>query len=100
MRVALWRAMHVEVDAAPPVLDDVVGLQLAAPDDNWRERPDMHPLGTRGFRASIVARADGRGDLQVGWRQALQVKHLARAQCLANHPFATRERVAGLRSGG
>jgi methyltransferase (TIGR00027 family) len=35
----------------------VVGLQLAAPDDEWRERPDMHPIGTRGFRASIVARA-------------------------------------------
>ena len=35
--------MHVEVDAAPHVLDDVVGLQLAAPDDDWRDRPDMHP---------------------------------------------------------
>ena len=42
---------------APHVLEDVVGLQLAAPDDGWRDRPDMHPLGTRGFRASIVARA-------------------------------------------
>jgi methyltransferase (TIGR00027 family) len=57
VRVALWRAMHVEVDAAPHVLEDVVGLQLAAPDGNWRERPDMHPVGTRGFRAAIVARA-------------------------------------------
>ncbi len=57
VRVALWRAMHVEVDAAPHVLEDVVGLQLAAPDDDWRDRGDMHPLGTRGFRASIVARA-------------------------------------------
>ncbi len=57
VRVALWRAMHVEMDAAPHVLEDVVGLQLAAPDDNWRDRPDMHPTGTRGFRAAIVARA-------------------------------------------
>ena len=57
VRVALWRAMHVEVDAAPHVLEDVVGLQLVAPDDNWRDRPDMHPFGTRGFRAAIVARA-------------------------------------------
>lgn len=57
VRVALWRAMHVEVDAAPHVLDDVVGLQLAAPDGAWRDRPDMHPVGTRGFRAAIVARA-------------------------------------------
>ena len=57
VRVALWRAMHVEVAAAPHVLDDIIGLQLAAPDDDWRERPDMHPIGTRGFRAAIVARA-------------------------------------------
>jgi methyltransferase (TIGR00027 family) len=57
VRVALWRAMHVEVDAAPPVLDDVVGLQLVAPDPDWRDRGDMHPVGTRGFRAAIVARA-------------------------------------------
>ena len=57
VRTALWRAMHVEVDAAPHVIDDVVGLQLIAPDANWRDRPDMHPDGTRGFRASIVARA-------------------------------------------
>jgi methyltransferase (TIGR00027 family) len=57
VRVALWRAMHVEVDSAPHVLEDVVGLQLAAPDSSWRDRPDMHPDGTRGFRAAIVARA-------------------------------------------
>lgn len=57
VRVALWRAMHVEVDPPPHVLEDVVGLQLAAPDGNWHERPDMHPVGTRGFRAAIVARA-------------------------------------------
>jgi methyltransferase (TIGR00027 family) len=57
VRVALWRALHVEVDAEPHVLADVVGLQLAAPDDGWRDRPDMHPDFTRGFRASMVARA-------------------------------------------
>jgi len=57
VRTALWRALHVEVDAAPPVLEDVVGLQLADPPDGWRERGDMHPEGTSGFRASIVARA-------------------------------------------
>ncbi|HEY7801928.1 MAG TPA: class I SAM-dependent methyltransferase, partial [Dehalococcoidia bacterium] len=33
------------------------GLQLVAPDDGWRRRPDMDPDGTRWFRASIVARA-------------------------------------------
>ncbi len=57
VRTALWRALHVEIDAAPPVLEDLVGLQLADPDDGWRDRGDMHPDGTRGFRASIVARA-------------------------------------------
>lgn len=57
VRVALWRALHVELDPPPHVLDDVIGLQLAAPDDDWRSRPDMEPHETRGFRASIVARA-------------------------------------------
>jgi len=57
VRTALWRALHVELDDAPPVLHDTVGLQLAAPPEGWRERGDMHPQGTKGFRASIVARA-------------------------------------------
>jgi methyltransferase (TIGR00027 family) len=49
--------MHVLVDDPPHVLDDVLGLQLVAPDPDWRDRPDMDPIATRGFRASIVARA-------------------------------------------
>ena len=57
VRVALWRALHVEVDPPPHVLHDEVGLQLAAPGDGWRRRPDMDPAGTRWFRAGIVARA-------------------------------------------
>jgi len=57
VRVALWRALHLEVDAEPPVLADPVGLRLADPADGWRERPDMDPVFTRGFRAAIVARA-------------------------------------------
>jgi methyltransferase (TIGR00027 family) len=57
VRVALWRAMHVLVDPPPHVLEDEIGLQLAAPDDGWRSRPDMHPTGTCRFRAAIVARA-------------------------------------------
>jgi methyltransferase (TIGR00027 family) len=65
VRVALWRALHLEVDSAPPVLDDAIGLQLAAPDEGWRDRGDMHPQGTRGFRASIVARARFLEDLVV-----------------------------------
>src|SRR5215470_1402244 len=57
VRTALWRALHVELDAPPQVLDDQLGLALAAPDEGWRARGDMHPIGTRTFRASIVARA-------------------------------------------
>jgi methyltransferase (TIGR00027 family) len=55
-RVALWRALHVEADAPPHVLEDTVGLKLVAPPDGWRDRPDMSPF-TRPFRASIIARA-------------------------------------------
>jgi methyltransferase (TIGR00027 family) len=57
VRVALWRAMHVLVDPPPHVLTDEIGLQLAAPDADWRQRGDMHPQGTSRFRAGIVARA-------------------------------------------
>ncbi|HXC80839.1 MAG TPA: class I SAM-dependent methyltransferase [Trebonia sp.] len=57
VRVALWRAMHVQVDAPPHVLEDEVGLRLADPDDGWRARGDMDPLGTSLFRAGVVGRA-------------------------------------------
>jgi methyltransferase (TIGR00027 family) len=64
VRVALWRALHVEVDSPPHVIEDEVGLQLAAPAEGWRSRPDMSPY-TRPFRASIVARARFIEDLVV-----------------------------------
>ncbi|MFF7598422.1 class I SAM-dependent methyltransferase [Streptomyces mirabilis] len=57
VRVALWRAMHVRVDSPPHVIEDEIGLRLAAPDEGWPLRPDMDPRGTSGFRAAIVARA-------------------------------------------
>ncbi|MGC2004100.1 class I SAM-dependent methyltransferase [Trebonia sp.] len=57
VRVALWRAMHVLVDPPPHVLEDEVGLRLAAPDAGWRDRPDMDPVFTSGFRAHVVARS-------------------------------------------
>src|SRR3954468_15731628 len=56
VRVALWRALHVEADAPPHVFEDLVGLKLASPEADWRPRPDMSAF-TRPFRASIVARA-------------------------------------------
>jgi methyltransferase (TIGR00027 family) len=57
LRVALWRALHVQVDPPPHVFEDEIGLRLAAPDEGWRGRPDMNPEFTKTFRASIVARA-------------------------------------------
>ena len=56
VRTALWRALHVRVDPPPHLVEDEIGLALAAPDDGWRDRPDMHPLGTRPYRVGIVAR--------------------------------------------
>lgn len=64
-RVALWRALHVEVDAPPHVLEDSVGLKLLAPEPGWQARGDMNPQFTRPFRASIVARARFIEDLVV-----------------------------------
>lgn len=57
VRVALWRAMHLQVDPPPHVFEDEIGLRLAAPDEGWRRRPDMGAQATSRARASIVARA-------------------------------------------
>jgi len=65
VRVALWRALHVQLDPPPHVLSDEIGLQLAAPEDGWRSRGDMDPEGTRAFRASIAARSRFIEDLVV-----------------------------------
>jgi methyltransferase (TIGR00027 family) len=65
VRTALWRALHVELDTPPHVLDDTLGLRLADPEPDWRSRGDMHPDGTRAFRASIVARARYLDDLVI-----------------------------------
>ena len=65
VRVALWRALHVEIDPPPHVLEDVVGLRLAAPNAGWRSRPDMDGNFSRSFRASIVGRARLSEDLVI-----------------------------------
>ena len=57
VRVALWRALHVEIDPPPHVLADTLGLALVDPPPDWRARPDMHPMDVRSARASMVARA-------------------------------------------
>jgi methyltransferase (TIGR00027 family) len=59
--------MHVQVDPSPHVLEDEIGLKLVAPDEGWRNRPDMDPEATRYFRASIVARARFIEDLVIDY---------------------------------
>jgi hypothetical protein len=39
------------------VLEDEIGLRLAAPGEGWRRRGDMDPRATSRFRAGIVARS-------------------------------------------
>jgi methyltransferase (TIGR00027 family) len=57
VRTALWRAMHVQVDPSPHLIEDEIGLKLVAPDEEWRQRPDMDRDFTKRLRASMVARA-------------------------------------------
>jgi methyltransferase (TIGR00027 family) len=57
VRVALWRALHAQIDPLPHVFVDHIGLELVAPEEGWRLRPDMDPDFTKPFRASIVGRA-------------------------------------------
>jgi len=54
-RTALWRALHVQADELPHIIEDERGLKLISPEKNWQERPDMKY--TKRLRASIVARA-------------------------------------------
>jgi methyltransferase (TIGR00027 family) len=65
VRVALWRALHAQIDAPPLIFEDEVGLRLIAPAAGWRSRPDMDADFTKPFRASIVARARFIEDLLV-----------------------------------
>jgi methyltransferase (TIGR00027 family) len=65
IRTALWRALHVQIDPPPHVLEDEIGLKIVAPDEGWQRRGDMHPQGTQAYRASIVARARFVEDLVV-----------------------------------
>ena len=57
VRVALWRAQHVQIDPPPHVLEDEIGLKLVAPSSAWRNRPDMKGVAMARYRASVVIRA-------------------------------------------
>jgi methyltransferase (TIGR00027 family) len=56
VRVALWRALHVQIDPKPHVLTDEIGSKLVAEED-WLKRADMNPEFSKPMRASIVGRA-------------------------------------------
>lgn len=56
VRVALWRALHVQMDPKPHIFTDEVGARLVG-EENWRSRPDMNPDFSKSMRASIVGRA-------------------------------------------
>ena len=56
VRVALWRALHVQIDSKPHVFTDEIGLKLIG-DENWRKRSDMDPEFSKTMRASVAGRA-------------------------------------------
>src|SRR6266511_342013 len=37
------KKFQVQMDSPPHVLEDEIGLRIAAPDEGWRRRPDMDP---------------------------------------------------------
>lgn len=57
VRTALWRALHVQIDPLPHIIEDEIGFKLVAPNDGWLQRPDMDPVFTKRVRVSMAARA-------------------------------------------
>ncbi len=55
VRTALWRALHVELDAKPHVFEDEIGLKLISPQGGLHKHLDTK--SAQRLRASIVARA-------------------------------------------
>jgi len=39
VRTALWRALHVKIDASPHIFEDEIGLRLISPAEKWLQRP-------------------------------------------------------------
>ncbi len=78
VRVALWRALHVQVDAPPHVLEDEIGLQsggarrtIGAAVRTWTRR--LHaPLPRLHRGACALHRGSGRG---AGWPRRQPVRH-------------------------
>src|SRR5262249_22505145 len=64
-RVALWRALHVDIYPPPHVLEDEIGLKLLAPDQGWRRRADMYRQSRLPSAPSTVARVRSSEELVV-----------------------------------
>ena len=47
----LWPALRLRIDPPPHVLEDEIGLRLAAPDDDWRpvRTDDLRPETSEGL---------------------------------------------------
>ena len=48
VRVALWRALHVQLDPPPHVFEDEIGLQLAAPEHLRARAASLYFFGFMG----------------------------------------------------
>ena len=92
VRVALWRAMHLQVDPPPHVLEDEIGLKLAGPDHGgatgrtWTPRHAPVPRVHRG--PGPLRRGSGRGSRLAA----------ASASTSFSEPAWTRSPSAGRRS--
>ncbi|MFD1630290.1 class I SAM-dependent methyltransferase [Pseudopedobacter beijingensis] len=63
VRTALWRALHLQADPLPHILEDAIGIKLVSPEKDWEKQPDMDPDFTRRVRLAIVTRARFMDDL-------------------------------------
>ena len=54
VRVALWRALHVEIDPLRNIFEDEIGIKLAAPDERRRSRPGARSRGPSALRSWLV----------------------------------------------
>ena len=91
VRTALWRALHVQVDAQPHILEDGIGFRLIAPDDSWRQRPDMDTEFTKRVRVSTVTRERFIEDLIIE-QTKLGITRVCHSRCRIGYFCSTQNR--------
>ena len=76
-RVALWRALHVQVDPPPHVLEDEIGLQAGGPGRRLAPPSGHGPAGARAFSAPPLwhALVSSRIWSWKGWPRRRPVRH-------------------------